>query len=147
MSKTATDAETLERAVAELTQATGQLIRRVRAESNPEELGWSQLSIMARLEQGGPATTADLARADAMKPQSMGAILALLERDDLVERRPHPTDGRQILFALTSKGLEARRQRTKSKREWCLAAMAKLTPSEQQTLIAASALIRRLADS
>jgi DNA-binding MarR family transcriptional regulator len=82
-----------------------------------------------------------------MKPQSMGAILALLERDDLVERRPHPTDGRQILFALTAKGLEARRQRVKSKREWCLAAMAKLSPSEQQTLIEASALIRRLADS
>jgi DNA-binding MarR family transcriptional regulator len=142
----ATDAETLERAVAELTQATAQLVRRVRTESNPEELGWSQLSIMARLEKDGAATTADLARADAMKPQSMGAILALLERDHLVERQPHPTDGRQILFALTSKGLEARRRRAKSKRAWCLAAMAKLTPSEQQTLIDASALIRRLAD-
>ena len=147
MSKTATNAETLERAVTELMQATAQLVRRVRTESNPEELGWSQLSIMARLEKDGPATTADLARADAMKPQSMGAILALLERDGLVKRQPHPTDGRQILFALTSKGLAARRQHAKSKREWCLAAMAQLTPSEQQTLIAASALIRRLADS
>jgi hypothetical protein len=43
--------------------------------------------------------------------------------------------------------LEARRQRAKSKREWCLAAMAKLAPAEQQTLIEASTLIRRLADS
>jgi DNA-binding MarR family transcriptional regulator len=147
MSAALKNAEILERAVADLSQATAQLIRRIRAETDPDELGWSQISIMARLAQDGPATTADLARADVMKPQSMGAILALLERDDLVERRPHPTDGRQILFALTPKGLEARRKRSVTKREWLLAAMAKLDPLEQQTLIDASVLIRRLAES
>jgi DNA-binding MarR family transcriptional regulator len=140
-------AATLEKAVADLSQATGQLLRRIRAETDPDELGWTQLSIMARLENDGPATTADLARADGMKPQSMGAILALLEQQNLVERRPHRTDGRQILFALTAAGTNARRKRNVTKREWLLAAMATLTSSEQQTLIAASALIRRLADS
>jgi DNA-binding MarR family transcriptional regulator len=140
-------AVTLEKAVADLSQATGQLLRRIRAETDPDELGWTQLSIMARLKNDGPATTADLARADGMKPQSMGAILSLLEQQNLVERRPHPTDGRQILFALTAAGTKARRKRNVTKCEWLLAAMATLSSSEQQTLIAASALIRRLADS
>jgi hypothetical protein len=34
-----------------------------------------------------------------------------------------------------------------AKREWLRAAMAKLDPTEQQTLIAAAALIKRLAEA
>ena len=147
VSKVHKDAETLETAVTELSLATAQLVRRVRAESDVNELGWSQLAIVGRLDKFGPSTTADLARAEAMKPQSMGATLAMMEREGLVERRPHPTDGRQVLFALTAEGVEARRRRGIAKREWLLAATAKLDHAEQQTLIAASALIRRLADS
>ena len=92
-------------------------------------------------------TTADLARAEAMKPQSMGTILAGLEQDGLVERRPHPTDGRQVLFLLTKQGVEARRKRSMAKQEWLLAAVAKLDPAQQRTLHSAAALIRRLGDS
>ena len=76
----------------------------------------------------------------------MGTTLADLEQAGLVQRRPHPTDGRQVLFALTAESTEARRQRSVAKREWLLAAMAKLDPAEQQTLIAAAALIKRLAE-
>jgi len=92
-------------------------------------------------------TTADLARAEHVKPQSMGTTLADLEQAGLVQRRPHPTDGRQVLFGLTLEGTEARRQRHLAKREWLLTAMAKLDPDEQQSLIAAAALLKRLAES
>ncbi len=116
-------------------------------EVNPGELGWSQIATLARLDKVGAMTTADLARAEFVKPQSMGTTLADLEQAGLVQRRPHPTDGRQVLFALTAEGTEARRQRNIAKREWLLAAMAKLDPAEQQTLMAAAALIKRLAES
>ena len=49
-------------------------------------------------------TTAELARAEMVKPQSMGTLLAELEQEGLVQRQPHPTDGRQILFSLTDAG-------------------------------------------
>jgi DNA-binding MarR family transcriptional regulator len=101
---------------------------------------------LSRLEQVGSMTTADLARAEVVKPQSMGATLAELEREGLVERHPHPTDGRQILFALTDQGLEARRKRSAAKQAWLVAAMARLSPGEQQTLISAAALIKRLGE-
>lgn len=139
--------ETLERAVTELSRATAQLVRRVRTISNPDELGWGQVSILARLDEDGPATTADLARAEGMKPQSMGTIIALLWEEGLVERQPHPTDGRQVLIALTPAGVEARKKRRLAKRQWLLGAMATLSPAEQHTLIEASVLIRRLAES
>jgi len=136
----------LETAVTELSLAIGQLLRRLRAESNPDELTWSQTVALARLEKAGPMTTADLARAESVKPQSMGATLAELEREGLVERHPHPTDGRQVLFALTAEGVEARRKRSAAKQKWLLAAMAELHPAEQQTLMSAVALIKRLGE-
>ena len=136
-----------EAAVAELSLAIGQLVRRLRTEANPGELSWSQMATLARLDRVGWMTTADLARSEFVKPQSMGTTLADLEQAGLVRRRPHPTDGRQVLFGLTVAGTEARRKRNVAKREWLLAAMAKLDADEQQSLISAAALIRRLAES
>jgi DNA-binding MarR family transcriptional regulator len=136
-----------EPAVAELSLAIGQLVRRLRMEANPGELTWSQIATLARLDKAGAMTTADLARSEFVKPQSMGTTLADLEQAGLVQRRPHPSDGRQVLFALTAEGTEARRQRNIAKREWLSAAMARLDPAEQQTLLAAAALIKRLAES
>src|SRR3984885_9024934 len=122
---------------------TGQLPRRLRAVSNTRELTWSQVAIMARLEEAGPLTTADLARAESVKPQSMGGTLAAMEEEGLVERQPHPTDGRQILYALTDEGREARKKVSLAKREWLLAAIAQLSRGEQKTLLAAVDIIRR----
>lgn len=133
--------------VNELTTAVGQLLRRLRSETGTDELNLSQLGVLGRLDQQGAMTTADLARGESMKPQSMGAILASLEQEGLVERKPHPSDGRQILFAMTGKGAEVRRKRGNAKREWLLAALMQLEPDEQQTLLDAIPLIKRLSES
>ncbi|MDR5671062.1 MarR family transcriptional regulator, partial [Burkholderia cenocepacia] len=80
------------------------------------------------------------------KPQSMKAILASLEEDALVEREPHPTDGRQILFKLTAAGLDARRKRNAAKHRWLGAAIEQLDPQDIDTLAAAIPLIRRIGE-
>jgi DNA-binding MarR family transcriptional regulator len=136
----------LEAASAELSLAIGQLRRRLRTEANPNELNLAELGTLTRLEKGGWMTTADLARAEAMRPQSMGTILTGLKQKGLVQRRPHSTDGRQIEFALTPAGIAARKERKDAKRAWLMAAMAKLTSQEQKTLISAIPLIKRLGD-
>ncbi|WP_196222204.1 MarR family transcriptional regulator [Burkholderia ubonensis] len=136
-----------ETVVADLTLAVGQLIRRLRSEVDSSGLNLSQISALARLDQNGPMTTAELARTESMKPQSMKAVLAGLEEEGLVSRKPHPTDGRQILFQLTRAGLDTRRQRAVAKRAWLQAALAKLDPEEMQTLVDAIPLIRRLGDA
>jgi len=133
--------------VADLTLAVGRLLRRLRSEANPGELNLSQTGALARLEQIGPMTTADLARFESMKPQSMGTVLAGLEQDGLVEREPHPTDARQVLFAPTARGLEERRRGHTARRDWLVGAAAKLDPAELQTLAAAIPLIRRIGES
>jgi DNA-binding MarR family transcriptional regulator len=136
-----------ELAVEELLQATGQLLRRLRAEASGDNLTWSQTVVMGQLSKHGPMTTADLARAEAVKPQSMSATLAVLEEQGLVERQPHPSDGRQVLFALTKAGVATRDARMRLKRKWLSSALAQLAPSEMNALLAAVQPISRLANS
>jgi DNA-binding MarR family transcriptional regulator len=131
---------------AELMQSLGVLLRRVRGEAGNEGLGWSLASAMARLDNTGPMTTAELARAEAVRPQSMGSFLAELEQQGLVQREPHPTDGRQILFSLTEAGVATRPQRHAAKLEWLAAAIARLDDAEQRALVDAIALVRRLGE-
>src|SRR5579872_4031047 len=137
-----------ERAAAELALALGLLVRRIRlaAPAASRDLSWTQMAVIARLETDGPATTADLARAEGIKPQSMGAALAVLEQMGLVERRPHPTDGRQVNIALTATGAQARRETHLAKRTWLAEAIARLDASERKHVPAAAALLRHLAE-
>ena len=101
---------------------------------------------MGRLKKHGPATTADLARAESMRPQSMGTTIAALEERGLVERKPHPTDGRQMNIDLTAQGTAMRNSVTDAKVTWLAQAIARLDKQEQATLFAAGEIIRRLAE-
>ena len=137
----------LEANASDLMQAVGILLRRVRSEGSPDGLSWSQAAAMSRLHKLGPTTTADLARAEMVKPQSMGTLLAELESEGLVQRQPHPTDGRQILFSLTEAGVETRRQRHAAKLAWLTTAIGQFDADEQRTLVDAIALVKRLGES
>ena len=65
-------------AVNDFAQAIGLLVRRIRAASSGHELSWTESAVMARLAKNGPATTAELARMEGVKPQSMGTVIAAL---------------------------------------------------------------------
>jgi DNA-binding MarR family transcriptional regulator len=128
-------------------QAIGLLVRRVRAAAASHELSLTESAVMARLAKDGPATTADLARAEGMKPQSMGTTVATLENMGIVERKPHPTDGRQMKIGLTAKGATMRKNAREAKRTWLAQAVAGLDEQERETLFAAGRIIKRLAES
>jgi DNA-binding MarR family transcriptional regulator len=132
--------------VADFTQALGVLIRRVRAAAASHELSLTESAVMARLARDGAATTADLARAEGMKPQSMGTTIAALEERGMVERKPHPSDGRQVNIELTPKGAAVRNSARAAKRTWLAQAISQLDRQEQATLFAAADIIKRLAE-
>jgi len=136
----------LERSLAELTQAIGLLMRRVRAATAAQELSWSESAVLGRLARGGPATTAELARAEAVKPQSMRTTIVSLAAMGLVERRPHPTDGRQIRIQLTAQGAATRQRIKEAKHSWLAQVVSELDPTEQETLFAAGKILQRLAE-
>ncbi len=125
--------------------AISMVVRRVRADALPElrDFSWTQKAVLSRLANG-PATSADLARAEGVKPQSMGAAIALLEERGLVERKPHPTDRRQMNVRLTAKGIALRKRVREAIETWAAQALAKLDKRELAILFNATEVIQRM---
>jgi len=136
--------KSLDSSVAEFVQAIGLLIRRVRAAADSHELSLTESSVLGRLAKDGPMTIAALARAEAVRPQSMGTAVAALEEMGLVERAPHPTDGRQMNIALTAKGVAVRENRKDAKLAWLVQAVSRLSPEERHALFEAGKILNRL---
>ena len=126
----------------------GKLSRRLREQGHAEELTSAQKSVLIRLEREGPATVSALARAESVRPQSLGATVATLEAAGLVSGTPDPSDGRQTLFSLTvacRQWIEASRA---AREDWLLRSIqATFSPQEQTELHRAIELLKRLADS
>lgn len=70
----------------------------------PHGLTGPQYGVLSVLAREPGASGADLARACNTTPQAMNGVLATLERESLIERRPHPTHGRILQATLTSEG-------------------------------------------
>jgi DNA-binding MarR family transcriptional regulator len=133
--------------ITDFRQSIGLFVRRARAASASHELSWTETGVLKRLAQEGPATTADLARMQGMRPQSMRMIIATLEGMGMVKRRPHETDGRQVNIELTAKGAIAQKSAGDAKRTWLAQAIAQLDEQERETLFAAGRIIKRLVES
>jgi DNA-binding MarR family transcriptional regulator len=131
-----------------LKNALGLLIRRIRAAAPSEqhELSWTQKSVIARLEKDGAMTSAELARAEGVKPQSMGTAITHLEDLGIIEKKAHPSDGRQLIIKLTTKGAAVRKTGKDASRAWLGQAIEKLDKKEQAILFDAGEIIKRLAE-
>jgi DNA-binding MarR family transcriptional regulator len=132
--------------VSEFGRAIGKLARRMRAAAAAQGLSVTEFSVLTHIGKHGPATTADLARAEAVKPQSMGAVVADLEKRGIVMRKPHPTDGRRVYIALTAKGVKMREDARSLRRNWLTEAVAQLDDDERELLFRATKVIKQIAD-
>jgi DNA-binding MarR family transcriptional regulator len=133
---------------AELRTLGGRLKRRLREQASAGDLTSSQTSVLMHLDRDGPTTVTALARAEGVRPQSMGATVAALEAADLVEGSPDPRDGRQTILSLTPVCRDLIENGRAARQEWLVRAIeTNLAPHEQQQLAAALKLLNRLVDS
>jgi DNA-binding MarR family transcriptional regulator len=131
----------------ELRLAVRRLMARLRQESAGDELTQSQRAVIARLDAQGPSTIAALARAEAVRPQSMGATVAVIEAEGLVRRSPDPRDGRRAVISLTDAGRRTLAENRARRQEWLEGAMeARLSQAELATLRDAVAVLNRLVE-
>lgn len=130
--------------VNDFAQTIGRLVRHMRAAAAQHELSLTESAVLARLGRDGPATTAELARAEGMRPQSMSAAVAALEERGLLERKPHPSDGRQMSIVLTDKGAAVRNSTKDLKRAWLAQAIRRLGDEERQVLARAGGILKKL---
>ena len=87
-----------------LRQAWRVLLGALEVALRPHGLTPAQYGVLSVLAREPGASGADLARAVHTTPQAMNGVLATLEREGLIERRPHPTHGRILQATLTSEG-------------------------------------------
>jgi DNA-binding MarR family transcriptional regulator len=131
----------------ELRVVLGKLKRRLREHANQGDLSLSQMAVLGYLDREGPSTVTTLARAEGVRPQSMGATVASLEEAGLVSGTPHPADGRQVMLALTAAAREWIKASRSAREDWLSQAIrSHLSPAEQEELAKAAVLLRRIVD-
>jgi len=132
---------------AELRSVVGKLKRRLQDQSSVGDLTSSQIAVLLRLEKEGPATASNLARAEGMRPQSMGSVIAPLEAAGLLSGTADPNDGRQTLLSLTEACRKLIQESRAARQDWLSRSiLAKLSARDQERLASAIELLKRLAE-
>ncbi|HEY2607807.1 MarR family transcriptional regulator [Paraburkholderia sp. RL18-103-BIB-C] len=124
------------------------LRRRLREESNVGDFTPSQMQVLALLEREGPATVTSLARAQGMRPQSMGETLSALKAAGFVSGAPDPNDGRQTVLSLTPAFRRKIKASRTAREDWLFRTIqTRFSAAEQKQLAIGVDLLKRLIDS
>lgn len=123
----------------------GKLRRRMRESADPGDFTPSQAAALLRLESGGPATVTALAEAEGVRPQSMGATIAVLVAGGQVSAAPDPHDGRRTILSLTDAFRAEVLAGRAAREDWLSQVIeSRLTPEERQQLAVGVELLTRL---
>jgi|ERR1043165_3467795 DNA-binding MarR family transcriptional regulator len=132
---------------AALRDSITRLNRRLRQARPIGDLTITQLSALTSLELNGALTPRELADAERVQPPTLTKIVAKLEERGLVQRTPHPTDGRQVILAATESGRAVILEHRRARDEWLAKQLAALTPEERETLGKAAEILGRIGRS
>lgn len=124
--------------------SVARLSRRLRSERD-SELSIGQLSVLGALFRNGECSVGELAALERVQPPSMTRTVNCLEEAGYVARRPHETDGRQIVVTLAGKGVETLAADRKRRDAWLAQRLRELTPEDRAALRKAAPIIERLA--
>jgi DNA-binding MarR family transcriptional regulator len=111
-----------------------------------QTLSFTTLSVLDTLTSRGPTRLTKLAKTEQISQPGLTQLVARLERDGLVERRPDPTDGRATLVHITEAGRQVGTSRLEDRTRRLLPLVARLTPEEQQAITEALPALSRLAE-
>ncbi len=79
-------------------------------------------------------TPGALAAREKVQPPSMTRVIASLNDLGLVERTPHPTDGRQIIVDLSEPGRDLLRDEAQAREAWLTERLKQLDQNSLDTL-------------
>ena len=131
---------------AELRLGVMRLRRRLAGERHPDnELSLNQMGVLGVLARRGAMTVGELAAAEKVQPPSMTRTVNCLEESGDVVKRPHATDGRQVVVELSDQG-RSRVLADRARRDaWLAQRLRELTPDERAVLRQAAPILDRLA--
>ncbi|MCX5045692.1 MarR family transcriptional regulator [Aldersonia sp. NBC_00410] len=139
----ATDIQTL---AADLSLAIVRLTRHLRGRRVNSSVSLTQLSALATLAREGPITPGALAAKERVQPPSMTRVIASLAELGLVDRAPHPTDGRQVIVSLAESGKDLIATEATARRAWMTDRVATLDAEQREVLRKAVEILGQIVD-
>jgi DNA-binding MarR family transcriptional regulator len=133
------------RTAALLREAIGRMNRRLRQTRPMGDVTLAQISALQSLETAGALTPRELSDVERVRPPTMTRIVARLEERGLVQRTPHPSDGRQVILAPSPAGRQLLDGYRRARDEWLAQRLAQLTAEERETLRRAADILDRIA--
>ncbi len=131
---------------AELRLSVMRLRRRLAIERHPDnELSLGAMTVLGCLFRHGEMAVGALAAAERVQPPSMTRTVNCLEEGGYVARRPHDTDGRQVVVALTDRGRDTVLADRARRDAWLAQRMRELSADERAVLRKAAPILERLA--
>lgn len=122
------------------------LRRRLASERHPDNvLSMNAMAVLGALYRNGELTVGDLAKIEMVQPPSMTRTVNCLVDGGFASRRPHDTDGRQVLVELTERGRTTLLADRARRDEWLTQRLRDLTPDERAVLRRAAPILERLA--
>ncbi|QIS08630.1 MarR family transcriptional regulator [Nocardia arthritidis] len=128
----------------ELSLAVVRLTRHLRGRRVDSQISLTQLSALATLAREGAMTPGALAAKERVQPPSMTRVIASLTDLGLVQRDPHPTDGRQIIVSLSSAGRALIDDETSAREAWMTEQLAGLTDDQLLVLTRAVGIMKQI---
>jgi DNA-binding MarR family transcriptional regulator len=92
-------------------------------------------SVLSLIGHNPGITSRELCHALNILPPNMVGFLKAFEKRELIDRTPHPTDGRAMGLALTQKGQQLMQQAEVAAVESDASAAHRLSAAEQKTLM------------
>ncbi|ETW23427.1 MarR family transcriptional regulator [Mycobacterium gastri] len=130
----------------DLSLAVMRLARQLRFRNPSSPVSLSQLSALTTLANEGAMTPGALAVRERVRPPSMTRVIASLADVGLVDRTPHPVDGRQVLVSVSQAGAELVRAARRARQEWLAERLATLDSGKRDTLRHAADIMVALVD-
>lgn len=131
-----------------LSVAVKRLRSRLREEAGITRAGLtiSQLALLQRLSDFGPATAASLAAAEHVSQQAIAQSVATLKAAGVVETKPDTSDRRKVMISMTVAGRQLFQRLRATREAWLARAIdSVIGPRERATLDKAIDLLERLA--
>jgi DNA-binding MarR family transcriptional regulator len=92
-------------------------------------------SVLSLITHNAGITSRQLCSALGLLPPNLVGMINTLEKRELIQRRPHPSDGRAMGLYLSAKGRKLMRDAEQTAARLEAEVTAKLTPTENKTLI------------
>lgn len=110
------------------------LTRHLRGRRAPSTVSLTQLSALSSLMLEGAMTPGALAAKERVQPPSMTRVIASLSDLGLVDRTPHPTDGRQVIVSLSDAGRNLVSDEESAREAWLSTRLKHLDEPQLATL-------------